>query len=108
MKDPKKRNIIRSLISTSLVLSAISLGMSQKITLPLNLPIDSFCNKIEKPLSKSIMFQDFKTYYQKNLGIFCKAENKIASTSKINMKFRLGSIPYVDKLESKLTDRIDY
>jgi len=34
-------------------------------------------------------------------AFFCRIEDAIAKSSKINMKFRLGSVQYVDALEGK-------
>ena len=34
-------------------------------------------------------------------AFFCRIEDAIAKSSKINMKFRLGSVQYVDALERK-------
>ncbi len=34
-------------------------------------------------------------------AFFCRIEDQIARSSKINFKFRLGSVPYVDALEGK-------
>ena len=43
----------------------------------------------------------YLSYYHDGLGVFCKAENRIQDVSKIPFKFRLGSVQYVDWLESK-------
>ena len=42
-----------------------------------------------------------KAYSFKNLALFCKIEVQLEKLSKIPVKFRLGSVDYVDKLESK-------
>ena len=39
--------------------------------------------------------------YKMPSAFFCRIEDAIAKTSKINMKFRLGSVQYVDALEGK-------
>ena len=40
-------------------------------------------------------------YCYQNLAFFCKVEVKIEKASTFPVKFRLGSIPYVDFLEQK-------
>jgi hypothetical protein len=40
----------------------------------------------------------FKT---NDLPFFCKMEEKLQSKSNLNLRMRLGSVEYVDKLESK-------
>jgi hypothetical protein len=37
----------------------------------------------------------------KSAAFFCRIEDKIARSSKVNFKFRLGSVSYVDALEGK-------
>ena len=37
----------------------------------------------------------------KSTAFFCRIEDKIARSSKVNFKFRLGSVSYVDALEGK-------
>ena len=39
--------------------------------------------------------------YTKNLAFFCKQELQLEKITRISMKFRLGNIEYVDKLEGK-------
>lgn len=47
----------------------------------------------------------FRSKYQgikaDDMPFFCRIEEKWTSKSKINVRFRLGSLEYVDKLESK-------
>ena len=40
-------------------------------------------------------------FYVKNLGFFCKQELKFAATTKIPLKFRIGSVNYCDWMEGK-------
>lgn len=42
-----------------------------------------------------------KIYDFEKLAVFCKFEEKVAKNSKINMRFRLGSLDYVNYLEQK-------
>lgn len=39
--------------------------------------------------------------YSKNLAFFCKAELQLEKQTKIPIRFRLGSMDYVDALEGK-------
>lgn len=63
-----------------------------------------------KPMSNiaivdtSIRYQSFivpKTYSYDKLALFCKFEERVAQQSSINMRFRLGSLDYVNYLERK-------
>ncbi|WP_235296122.1 hypothetical protein [Portibacter marinus] len=40
-------------------------------------------------------------YQFDKLALFCKFEEKVARQSKVNMRFRLGSLDYVNYLEQK-------
>lgn len=40
-------------------------------------------------------------FSQTSSAFFCRIEDAIAKSSKVNMKFRLGSVQYVDALEGK-------
>lgn len=44
-----------------------------------------------------------RMYNYHNLAFFCRLEVKIEKASKIPVRFRLGSVPYVDYLEGKRT-----
>lgn len=56
-------------------------------------------------LSKKSIY--LPTYKPRHYGAFCKIEDQIESTSKIPVRFRLGSLDYVNYLEQKyvVTDR---
>ena len=42
-----------------------------------------------------------ENYYSNNLGFICKKEIQFEKSTKIPLKFRLGNIEYVDKIEGK-------
>ncbi len=51
----------------------------------------------------SMLFKDFdyNKVYHNSLGIFCKGENLLSKNAPVNLRFRLGSLDYVNKLEGK-------
>ena len=57
------------------------------------LPISSF-NKYSVLISP-------KLYKYEDLALFCKFEEKVSRNSKVAMRFRLGSLDYVNNLEQK-------
>ena len=42
-----------------------------------------------------------QVYSFEKLAVFCKFEEKVARNSNVNMRFRLGSLDYVNYLEQK-------
>lgn len=58
---------------------------------------DTFSTILYHPFSSSI----YKTYQVEKLPLFCKTEHKWSKLSGINVRMRLGSLEYVDKLEGK-------
>jgi hypothetical protein len=42
-----------------------------------------------------------KNYSKNHYGVFCKLENRIHKNTKFPVRFRLGSLDYVNKLEGK-------
>lgn len=52
--------------------------------------------------NNSIMFRtDLLSIHQQSLGIFCKAEDKISAKAPVQLRFRLGGLDYVNRLEGK-------
>ena len=77
-------------------------------------PSDSFSFNLATPLllipndnsiAENFIFyqkkQNYKTFYDQSLGLFCKLENKASSNAPVNLRMRLGSLNYVNKLENK-------
>ncbi len=67
-------------------------------------------NSSSKRLSRSLLWklpppltttEQPKAYCFKTLALFCKIEVQLEEMSRIPVKFRLGSVDYVDQLESK-------
>ncbi len=54
---------------------------------------------------RSLMFQkfDYSKNYHNSLGFFCKVENKASKHAPVQLRMRLGSLEYVDRLEQKNT-----
>lgn len=45
--------------------------------------------------------QLYSPFEVKNLPIFCKIEHQLSKSSNVNVRMRLGSLDYVNKLEGK-------
>jgi len=62
-------------------------------------------NNSFKPVKDSSQYFSLRilpaNYYATNIGFFCKKELQMQKTTKIPLKFRLGSIEYTNKLEGK-------
>lgn len=54
--------------------------------------------------SSSVMHKkfDYLKAYHESLGFFCKAENKASKNAPVQLRMRLGSLEYVDRLEGKV------
>jgi hypothetical protein len=71
-------------------------------TLPLFSSISSFQYYPTKTAVKSVLLTPkVQLGDPKSTAFFCRIEDKIARSSKVNFKFRLGSVSYVDALEGK-------
>ncbi len=64
------------------------------------LPVASDIIAIDTSLSYKLVKLP-KIYDYDQLAIFCKIEENVARKSKVNMRFRLGSLDYVNYLEKK-------
>ncbi|MDI9365779.1 MAG: hypothetical protein QM541_12565 [Flavobacterium sp.] len=64
---------------------------------PKKLPLDSLKNLPLRVLASN--------YYSSNLPFFCKQELQIQKIVKLPVKFRIGSVEEVDKLEGKHSGR---
>lgn len=54
------------------------------------------------PNSKTLSFKKQRSIFDvEKLPFFCKFEHKISQKSKLNVRMRLGSLDYVNKLEGK-------
>ncbi len=64
-----------------------------------NLGLQSFKSNtaFTRPLSPSLP----SFYKTEHLALFCRLEEQVAQKSNVNMRFRLGSLDYVDQLEQK-------
>jgi len=100
--------MIKPFIISTLLFTGAYTTQAQEIKLniidaKLQLPADSILTNQVDLLSKSKMINPirFRQSYHKSLGFFCHAENKIAKSTKIPIKMRLGTVQYVDKIEGK-------
>lgn len=116
MKDLKKRKSSIKLLSFSLLIflcSAIAAQQNETAMTQLDfkltekkydfqafnsiiisldtLDTEKLDSKIKMPL----------VYDYNKLPLFCRFEESVARNSKLNMRFRLGSVDYVDQLEQK-------
>ena len=57
----------------------------------------------QNPFSKEKKtLNSYSELYDLHLGAFCKLENKMNSNTKMALRFRLGTLEYVDKIEQKI------
>lgn len=105
MKAVKSKNTIR-IITLSLFTLFSTQAFSQIQISSLNthkLSADTLHSPLISHSSEpSIMYKGLRfSSPADHLGFFCKQENKINKVSQVQFKFRLGSVLYVDRLESK-------
>lgn len=83
-----------------LIMMVIGGKLAAQMTLPntpKKLPLDSLKNLPLRVLASN--------YYSSNLPFFCKQELQIQKLVKVPVKFRIGSVEEVDKLEGKHSGR---
>lgn len=83
-----------------LIMMVVGQKLSAQMTLPntpKQLPLDSLKNLPLRVLASN--------YYSSNLPFFCKQELQIQKLVKVPVKFRIGSVDEVDKLEGKHSGR---
>jgi hypothetical protein len=107
---------MKKILSIALIFSSLTafsqVGLSadnhvEKVEIPSFSKLD--IQKIEQSNSKeSLLFREEKApeflhscYSYKDLAFFCKIEVQLENTVKFPVKFRLGSVDYVDYLEGK-------
>lgn len=63
-------------------------------------PLSTSANTPEN-LTQKIQALSLSKIYWKELGFFCKMEIKMEQKARFPVKFRLGTVDYVDRLEGK-------
>lgn len=77
--------------------SAHKKDVTKKITLVPSLDLLGYL-----PEEITLKVKPQPTIFDENkLPLFCKFEHKLAKSSKVNLRMRLGSLDYVNKLEGK-------
>lgn len=108
-------NKVKILISIFIVVTMISFGISQeeiansKLTFKLVEKKYDFRTGDQHILNLPALLKNTNgtlikmpsAYKFEDLALFCKFEEKVAQNSNINMRFRLGSVDYVNYLEQK-------
>lgn len=96
------------LLSQSLSIESLKLTELDSISLTSASSVDYRINNPSSVLftkkSESVMVQkfDYLKAYHDQLGVFCKAENKASRKATVNLRMRLGSLDYVNRLEGKI------
>ncbi|MEM9545391.1 MAG: hypothetical protein AAGA77_05435 [Bacteroidota bacterium] len=63
-------------------------------------PLDLNFN-INRPASNDNIMKQRSIFNADKLPFFCKIEHKLSKSSNVNLRMRLGSLDYVNKLEGK-------
>ncbi len=108
MKAAKKMWWYQILLISSCICPIVLAGQATGSTIlatpseiKLNTATLKFIPKLDK-LSTSILYRDnYLQYYHQELGMFCKMDNQMDMTTPIQVRFRLGNLDYVNKLENK-------
>lgn len=74
-------------------------SFDKKTEVKLISPLDMLYNV---PDRNDVSIIEYQSIFDANkLPLFCKIEHKLTKSSKVNLRMRLGSLDYVNKLEGK-------
>ncbi len=85
--------MVKEIVATVAIILVSQKLSAQRLWPNKQLPIDSLKNLSLKVVASN--------YYSSNLPFFCKQELQIQKLARVPIKFRIGSVEEVDKLEGK-------